>query len=148
MNVQRLREGDAEAACRVIQELKFAMDGAVGVSVEPGYMRPFLADERHYFLAAYEDDEPLGYLFGYLLRRFDGRAPTMFVYEMGVAEQHRRRGIGRALVEEIKRLAGADGCRKMFVLTGKGNEAAMALYRSAGGTEGDADPSISFWWNW
>ena len=67
---------------------------------------------------------------------------------MGVAEQHRRRGIGRALVEEIKRLARVDGCRKMFVLAGRGNEAAMALYRSAGGTEGDADPSVSFWWNW
>ena len=148
MTIKRLREGDADAACRVIEELKFVMDDVVGVSVGPGYMRSFLADDRHYFVAAYHDDEPVGYLFGYLLRRFDGRQPTMFVYEVGVAEQHRRRGIGRALVEEIKRLAQVDGCRKMFVLTGRGSEAAMALYRSAGGAEGDADPSISFWWNW
>jgi ribosomal protein S18 acetylase RimI-like enzyme len=111
-------------------------------------MSSFLADDRHDLLAAYHNHEPVGYLFGYLLRRFDGRPPTMFIYEVGVAEQHRRRGIGRVLVEEIKRLAPADGCRNMFVLTGRGNEAAMALYRAAGGREGDADPSVSFWWNW
>jgi len=147
MHLRRLREDDAGAAVRVIEDLKFPMDGVAGVSVDPAYMRAFLADDRHYFLVADVADEPVGYLFGYRLSRLDGRAPVMLIYEVAVAEQHRRRGVGRALVEEVKRLAKADGCGKMFVPTNRGNEAAVALYRATGGTEG-ADDATAFWWNW
>jgi ribosomal protein S18 acetylase RimI-like enzyme len=72
----------------------------------------------------------------------------MFLYEAGVVDEYRRRGIGRALVEELKRFATESDCRKMFVPTQASNQAAMALYRSAGG-EGGADPDgAAFWWNW
>ena len=145
--ILRLREGDEDAAVRVVEDLKFRMDEVVGVSVEPAYMRTFLANDQHYFIVAYVEDEPVGFVFGYRLSRFDGRPPVMFLYEVGVAEHHRRRGIGRALVEELKRLAKADGCGKMFVPTNRSNEAAMALYRSTGGKEGAAD-ATAFSWNW
>jgi ribosomal protein S18 acetylase RimI-like enzyme len=58
-----------------------------------------------------------------------------------------RRGIGRALIEEAKRLGDEDGCRSMLVPTSTSNVAAMALCRSAGGEEGDAD-GTEFWWEW
>ena len=147
MKIRRLRDGDDQAAVRVIEDLKFPMDQTMGVSVDPEYMRTFLADDRHYFVAAYLDEQPVGYIFGYLVARFDGRRPSMFVYEVAVVEEHRRQGIGRALIEEVKRLAKADGCGKMFVPTNRSNEAAMALYRSTGGEEGAAD-ATAFWWNW
>ncbi len=147
MTVRRLREGDEQAAVRVVEDLKFRMDEVVGIRVDPDYMRAFLADDRHYFVAAYVAEEPAGYIFGYRLSRFDGRPPMVFVYEVAVAEGHRRRGIGRALIEEVKRLAREDGCRTMFVPTNRSNEAAMALYRAAGGEEGDAD-ATAFEWNW
>jgi len=79
VNIRRLLAGDAEAARRVIEELKFTMDGVADLSVEAGYMRSFLADDRHYLLATYDNHEPVGYLLAYLLRRFDGRPPTMFI---------------------------------------------------------------------
>ena len=145
--ILRLREGDEHAAARVVEDLKFQMDEVVGVSVDPAYMRTFLADDRHYFIVADVEDEPVGYAFGYRLCRFDGRNPVMFCYEVAVAEHHRRLGIGRALVEELTRLAQADGCGKMFVPTNRSIEAAMALYRSTGGDEGAAD-ATEFRWNW
>jgi len=147
MTIRRLRDGDEDAAVRVLVDLKFRMDEVVGVSVDPGYMRNFLADDRHYFVVAYVGEEPAGYVFGYRLSRFDGGPPVMFIYEVAVVEHHRRRGLGRALIEEVKRLAQEDGCRKMLVPTNRSNEAAMALYRSAGGEEGAAD-ATAFWWNW
>jgi GNAT superfamily N-acetyltransferase len=145
--IRRLLEGDEHAAVRVVEDLKFRMDGVVGVSVDLAYMRTFLADDRHYFIVAYVGDEPAGYVFGYRLWCFDGKPPVMFLYEVAVVEDHRRRGIGRALVEELKRLAKADGCGKMFVPTNRSNAAAMALYRSTGGEEGAAD-ATEFRWNW
>jgi len=147
MTIRRLREGDKNAAVRVVEDLKLRMDEIVGVSVDPAYMRAFLADGRHYFIVAYVEDEPAGYVFGYRLSRFDGRPPQAFLYEIGVVEHHRRKGIGRALVEDLKEMGKADGCGKMFVPTNRSNEAAVALYRSAGGEEGAAD-ATGFWWNW
>jgi len=147
MTIRRLREGDEDAAVHVVEDLKFRMDEVVGACVDPAYMRTFLADDRHYFVVAYVGEEPVGYVFGYRLSRFDGKPPMVFIYEVAVVEHHRRRGIGRALIEEVKRLAQADGCRKMLVPTNRSNEAAMALYRCTGGEEGAAD-ATAFWWNW
>ena len=59
MTVGRLHEGDEDAAVRVVEDLKFRMDEVVGVSVDPAYMRRFLADDRHYFIVACVADEPL-----------------------------------------------------------------------------------------
>ncbi len=147
MEVRRLGPADAALAVRVVEELKFPGDGVVGVTVVPEYFRDFLSDDQRYFLACFSEGEPVGYLFAYRLARFDGRAPSVFVYEVAVAEAFRRKGFGRALMEESKRLARTDGCAKMFVPTSRGNAAAMALYRAAGGTEGEAG-GTSFWWNW
>ena len=147
ITIRRLRESDETAAVRVVEDLKFPMDEVGGVSIDPAYMRGFLADDRHYFIVAFVEDEPVGYIFAYRLSRFDGRPPQVFLYEIAVVEHHRRAGIGSALVEGLKEMGKADGCRKMFVPTNRSNEAAVALYRSAGGEEGPAG-ATGFWWNW
>jgi ribosomal-protein-alanine N-acetyltransferase len=146
MLIRRLQEGDEQAAVRIVEEVKFRMDEIAGRSVDPAYMRGFVADDRHHLVAAYAEDEPVGMLLGYRLSRVDGTPPVLYVWEVGVLEHHRRRGIGRALVEEAKRLASEDGCRSMIVPTETSNEAAMALYRAAGG---EHDPNVTeFDWEW
>jgi ribosomal protein S18 acetylase RimI-like enzyme len=148
MQIRRLVEGDEEAACRLVEQVKFAIDEVGDVSLDPADMAALVADERAYLLAAYVDERPVGLVYGYRFPRLDGPRPMMFLYETGVLEQYRRRGIGRALVEELKRFARESDCRKMFVPTQASNEPAMALYRAAGG-EGGADPDgAAFWWNW
>jgi ribosomal protein S18 acetylase RimI-like enzyme len=72
----------------------------------------------------------------------------MFLYEIGVLEQHRRKGIGRVLVEEVKRFAQERDCRKMFVPTQADNGPALALYRAAGGGGGPDANAATFWWKW
>jgi ribosomal protein S18 acetylase RimI-like enzyme len=92
-----------------------------------------LVDDRVTFVAAFDGDEPVGFAFGYELPRRHGRPSIFFVYELGVDERHRRRGIGRRLMEEL--LAGRD---EAFVLTEPDNHAANALYASLGGTRVDS----------
>jgi len=147
VQIRRLLEGNEEAARRVVEELKFTMDAIAGVSVDPACMRAFLADDRHYLIAAYADETPVAFLLAYQLARVDGPASMMFLYEIGVQEQHRRMGTGRALVEELKRLARENGCIKMFVGTNTSNEPAMALYRCAGGARAASDEA-EFEWKW
>jgi ribosomal protein S18 acetylase RimI-like enzyme len=148
MQIRRLVEGDEEAACQLIEQVKLAIDEIADVTLDPADMAALLSDERAYLIAAFVDERPVGLVYGYRFPRLDGPRPMMFLYEAGVVEQYRRRGLGRALVEELKRLAQESDCRKMFVPTQASNEAAMALYRSAGG-EGGADPDgASFRWKW
>ncbi len=92
-----------------------------------------LADPKTIFLAAFAGDEPVGFVFGYELARRHGDAEMLFVYELDVAEPHRRRGIATRLLRELLRLAEEDGITDAFVLTEPGNDAANALYAKVGG---------------
>jgi ribosomal protein S18 acetylase RimI-like enzyme len=57
----------------------------------------------------------------------------MFLYELGVEEPFRGRGIGRALVERLAALARDAGCYGMWVVTDDTNRAARATYEGTGG---------------
>ena len=119
MTVRRLAPGDE----RVVEQL-----------AEQAPPRPaLLADDRVRFVAAFDGDEPVGFAFGYELPRRHGPESVFFVYELGVEEPYRRRGIGRRLMEEL--LAGHE---EAFVMTEPGNDAANALYGSLGGTRVDS----------
>ncbi len=148
MRVRRLTVGDEDAACRLIEEVKFVLDDRGGESLAPTDVCALLADARAYLLGAYVEGQPAGMAYGYCFPRLDGPRPMMFLYEVGVLEQHRRKGVGRALVEELKRLAQERDCRKMFVPTAATNEPAMALYRAAGGGGGPDPNAATFRWNW
>jgi ribosomal protein S18 acetylase RimI-like enzyme len=148
MEIRRLIPGDEDAACRVVEQVKLAAEEVVAPSVDRAYMRSFLADERNYLITAYVDGALAGFILGYDLARVDGARPMMFLYEVGVDQPYRRRGIGRALVEELKRCCNARNCVKMFVSASASNAAAMALYRAAGGVGGPQSDAAAFEWRW
>ena len=54
------------------------------------------------------------------------------VTELWVADSHRRRGIGSALMDFAKRRARALGCRALMLETQSGNENAIAFYLAQG----------------
>jgi ribosomal protein S18 acetylase RimI-like enzyme len=60
----------------------------------------------------------------------------VFLYELGVAERVRGRGVGRALVTALAELARERGCYGMWVATEPDNAAALRTYASAGGRTG------------
>ncbi len=75
----------------------------------------------------------------------DKPGPEMFLYELGVDEGFRGRGIGRSLVEALTALAWERDCYGMWVLTDEENAAAMATYRGAGGRR--EPESVMFMWD-
>ena len=103
----------------------------------------FLATEWAAAFVALEDDEPAGFAYGYVLPRIDG-ARSVFFYELEVAPAARRAGLGRALAEEMRRLAESAGAVKMWVQTDEANEAAKRTYASAGATRAGED--VLFEW--
>lgn len=112
--IRRLGPGDEEIVRRLAED-------------EPQTM--LLADDRTVFLAAFDGEEPVGFVFGYMLPRRHGKPEAMFVYEVDVDEPYRRHGIGRRLMQEL--LAGR---AEAYVFTEPDNDTANALYASLGGT--------------
>lgn len=94
----------------------------------------FLGSDDHHLFLAVVDGEPVGFVSGVELTHPD-KGVEMFLYELGVAEGGRRKGVGTALVEALGRLARERGCRGMWVLTDEDNLAAVATYRRAGATK-------------
>jgi ribosomal protein S18 acetylase RimI-like enzyme len=99
----------------------------------PGDPEALLADPRTLMLVAVENERPVGLVLAHELPRRHGDRAKLFVYEVDVAESHRRRGIAKALLRRLAELARERGIRTGFVLTDEDNVAANALYRSAGG---------------
>jgi ribosomal protein S18 acetylase RimI-like enzyme len=105
----------------------------------------FLADDRHHLLIAYVDDEPAGFVSGVELFHPDKPKPEMFLYEMGVDEAFRGRGVATGLVRRLAAFGRERGCGTMFTLADEDNEGAKATYRKAGG---ETEPAgIMFVWS-
>jgi ribosomal protein S18 acetylase RimI-like enzyme len=92
----------------------------------------FLAEPTHHLLMAFADGHATGFVSGVETTHPD-KGTEMFLYELSVAEDARRQGIGKALVAALRDLAERHGCYGMFVLTDDDNVAALATYRSTGG---------------
>jgi ribosomal protein S18 acetylase RimI-like enzyme len=99
----------------------------------PGDPEALLADPRTLMLVAFDGEQPVGFVLAHELPRRHGDPSKLFVYEVDVAETHRRLGIASALLARLGELARERGIRVGFVLTGPDNGPANALYRSAGG---------------
>jgi co-chaperonin GroES (HSP10)/GNAT superfamily N-acetyltransferase len=111
---------------------------------EGGATERFLRSGDHHLLVAHLGNEPAGFVTGVELT-YPDKGTEMFLYELGVAEPFRRRGIGTALVSALKDLAVDLGCIDMWVLTDSRNECGMATYRAAGGTT--SEPTEMLTWD-
>jgi aminoglycoside 3-N-acetyltransferase I len=92
----------------------------------------FLARQGHVALLAVTDEgRPVGFVTGVETCHPD-KGTEMFAYELGVAEDFRRRGVARALLERLADLARERGCYALWTGTEDDNEPALATYRAIG----------------
>jgi ribosomal protein S18 acetylase RimI-like enzyme len=122
MEIRLLQSGDeglAEQACRLYTPS----------AVNPG---AFLNAPNTTMLIAADDNRVVGFAYGHELVHPDGER-TMSLYSLGVAESHRRQGVGRQLVELFIEDARERNCTEVWVLTSDDNAAGSATYTSAGG---------------
>ena len=104
----------------------------------------FLTDPNHHLLIAYDEGRPVGFVSGVEVTHPD-KGTEMFLYELGVAEEYRRRGTGTNLVQGLASIARSRGCYGMWVLTDETNAAALATYGHAGANR-EGDPQVMLSW--
>ena len=104
----------------------------------------FLTAPGHHLLVAVVDGADVGFVTGVETTHPD-KGTEMFLYELGVDEPARGRGVGTALVTALRELAEERGCYGMWVLTDADNVGAVTAYQRAGG--GEPDPQILIDWS-
>jgi len=81
---------------------------------------------------AFLDDQPVGFATCFLGYSTFKAAPLVNIHDIAVLPEHRRHGVGTALLETIAKEARLIGCCRLTLEVRDDNPAAMALYRRIG----------------
>jgi ribosomal protein S18 acetylase RimI-like enzyme len=128
MEIKVLRRGDESILTRVAP-------GVFDNPIVSELAAEFLADNRHHIAVAIEDGLVVGFASAVHYVHPDKR-PELWINEVAIAATHRRRGLGKAVLEALLDLGRALNCTEAWVLTDQSNLAAMKFYAALGGIEG------------
>jgi GNAT superfamily N-acetyltransferase len=128
-DIRRAAPQDTEAV------LALARDFATSFVVEPVAFRKsfstLLADPHACLLIAEQDGQVVGYLLGFEHMTFYANGPVAWVEEITVSTHHRRRGVGRLLMQGFEGWAAARGARLVALATRR----AASFYQALGYAE-------------
>lgn len=100
------------------------------------YLQALLAKPTFIALVALDADGlVVGGLAAYVLEKFEQERSEVYIYDLAVAEEHRRKGIARNLITELKRIAKEKGAYIIYVQADPPDEPAVKLYQSLGTRE-------------
>jgi aminoglycoside 3-N-acetyltransferase I len=86
-------------------------------------------------VAATLGGDVIGGLAAYVLPKFEQARKEVYLYDLAVLAEHRRKGVATALIEALKREARGRGAYVVFVQADQGDDAAIALYSKLGARE-------------
>lgn len=136
VEIKLLDAGDADALGNVAS-------GVFDDPIDDRGAKGFLTDSRHHLAVAVDDGVVVGFVSAVHYAHPDKRYPEMWINEVQVAPTHRRKGIARALLDQILHRARELQCTEAWVLTDRDNVPATRLYSATGGT-GTADGALMF----
>jgi ribosomal protein S18 acetylase RimI-like enzyme len=121
-----VRVAGPQDASAILELWELARSAHASTADRPDDVRELLSGTRGSVLVAQCD----GAIVGALIAAFDGWRGNM--YRLAVREDHRRRGIGRALVEAGEEHLRRQGARRVTALVAYHDEVAGPFWESAG----------------
>jgi aminoglycoside 3-N-acetyltransferase I len=138
MLIRTLGPGDLDAMRRLLAMFGKAFDDEANYgSAPPGdaYLRRLLGSDTFVAIVAGEGDAVVGGLAAYVLHKFEQERSEVYLYDLAVAESHRRAGIATALIDALRGAATRLGAYVIFVQADLGDDPAIALYARLGTRE-------------
>jgi aminoglycoside 3-N-acetyltransferase I len=137
-SIRRLAAGDV-ASMRQLNAL-FAVEFADADSYanrQPtdAYLAAQLHKPHVIALVAERDGTVIGGLVAYELPKLEQSRSEIYIFDLAVAEAHRRRGIATTLIGELHGIARDCGAWVIYVQADYGDEPAVALYTKLGTRE-------------
>jgi ribosomal protein S18 acetylase RimI-like enzyme len=103
-----------------------------GSPLPRSYLQQLLANPVNYLIVAEVSGQLAGFLYAHRIDRLSRAETQIFIYEVEVAPEFQRQGIGSALIDHILAIARRDGI-ETFVFTNHSNKAGVEFYKSTGG---------------
>jgi len=107
-------------------------DTYTGAPPSSAYLERLLGGSHLIALAATKPGAVVSGLVAYELQKFEQERTEIYIYDIAVAEAHRRQGIATALIGELKTLAAARNACAIFVQADRADAPAIALYSRLG----------------
>jgi aminoglycoside 3-N-acetyltransferase I len=94
------------------------------------YLTRLLSKQHFIAVVAMKGEEVVGGLAAYELDKFEQDRREMYIYDLAVAQSHRRRGVATGMIGELRRIASERNVYVIFVQADLGDGPAIALYES------------------
>lgn len=137
-DVYCLGPGD-KATCRALNALFAAAfedaESYAARSPSDEYLERLLAKPHVMALVAADGEQIIGGLVAYQLDKVEQERSEIYIYDLAVAETHRRRGVATALIAHLQDIAAERGAWVIYVQADHGDDPAIALYTKLGRRE-------------
>lgn len=133
--VRRLGAGDLDAARALNGLFRSVFEDEAYDAAPPSeaWLTNLLSKPHVYALVAIDDDQAVqGGLVAYSLDKFEQARTEIYIYDLAVAEAHRRQGLATALIGAMQDLARECGAWVIYVQADYGDDPAIALYTKLG----------------
>jgi aminoglycoside 3-N-acetyltransferase I len=111
----------------------FADPGSyAAVPPSDSYLETLLAKEHVIALVVLLGQEVVGALVAYELDKFERARRELYIYDLAVADGHRRQGIATALIQRLREIAAQRGASVIYVQADYSDGPAIALYSKLG----------------
>ncbi|MCO6391301.1 AAC(3)-I family aminoglycoside N-acetyltransferase [Aliihoeflea aestuarii] len=137
-HIRRLAAGDEPLLRKLNRLFATAFDDPESYASKPPadtYLSALLAKDHVIALVLTDGAEVMGGLVAYELEKFEQERREIYIYDLAVPEQHRRRGIATALIDELREIAAQRGAWVIYVQADYGDDPAVALYTGLGTRE-------------
>lgn len=136
--IRRLASGDVDLARDLLAVFGQAFeDEQTYTEAQPDqqYLDKLLGSETVVVLVALQDAEVVGGLVAYELEKLEQRRSEIYIYDLAVAEQHRRRGVATGLITQVGTIASQRGAHVVFIQADLEDDPAIQLYTKFGTRE-------------
>jgi aminoglycoside 3-N-acetyltransferase I len=96
------------------------------------YLERLLASSTFIAVAAFSNGKVVGGIAGYVLPKFERARAELYIYDLAVAQSHRRQGAATAMMDLLKDVAAVRGIDAIFVQADPEDAPAIALYSKLG----------------
>lgn len=135
VTIQRLAAADIGLLRDLNAVFAVAFEDAEPYEASPpgeAYLARMLGQDHIAVLVALAEGRVVGGLIAYRLDKLESERSEFYIYDLAVAEDHRRHGIATALIGRLREIAAECGAWVIFIQADYGDEPAIALYRKLG----------------